>query len=43
MSAVYKRELRSYFTGIMGWLFLALITIVFGICVRARNMIGQYP
>ncbi len=43
MRAIYKRELRSYFTGIMGWLFIALMTIVFGICVRVKNMIGAYP
>ena len=43
MKAIYKRELRSYFTNIMGWLFIALITVVFGICVRAKNYVGQYP
>ncbi len=43
MRAIYKRELRSYFTGIMGWMFIALITVIFGICVRAKNFVGQYP
>lgn len=43
MSAIYRRELRSYFQGLMGWLFIALITAVFGISVLSRNFIGLYP
>ncbi len=43
MSAIYRRELRSYFNGIMGWLYIALLTIVFAICVRAKNLTGSYP
>ena len=43
MSAIYRRELRSYFNGFMGWLFIALITAVFGVSVLTRNFIGLYP
>lgn len=43
MSAIYRRELRSYFNGFMGWLFIALITAVFGVSVFSRNFIGLYP
>ena len=43
MKAIYKRELRGYFTGIMGWLFIALVTAVFGVHVYLRNLSGAYP
>lgn len=31
MIAIYKRELRSYFSGIMGWLFIAFLLFFSGI------------
>ncbi len=43
MIAVFKRELASYFTGIMGWLFLALITCVMGIMVSLQCLNYGYP
>lgn len=43
MIAIYKRELSSYFTGIMGWLFLALITCCMGIMVSMQCLNYGYP
>jgi ABC-2 type transport system permease protein len=43
MTAVYKRELRSYFTGIMGYLFIAFLVLVAGIYAMALNFQGGYP
>lgn len=31
MAAIYKRELKSYFHGLTGWLFIAIMLLVFGI------------
>ena len=31
MTAIYKRELRSYFNGVMGYIFIAFILAAFGI------------
>ncbi|PKM41141.1 MAG: ABC transporter [Firmicutes bacterium HGW-Firmicutes-9] len=31
MAGIYKKEMRSYFRGLMGWVFLALILLTFGI------------
>lgn len=31
MAAIYKRELKSYFTVLTGWLFIAILLLVFGI------------
>lgn len=43
MSAVYKRELRSYFTGLMGYLFVALMLLFVGIYVSLINLTNAYP
>lgn len=43
MLAVYKRELRAYFTGAMGWIFLAFLTVVLGILVRVNCFVGGFP
>ncbi len=43
MTAIYKRELRSYFTGIMGYLFIAFLVLVCGIYAMALNFRGGYP
>ena len=31
MAAIYKRELKNYFTVLTGWLFIAILLLVFGI------------
>ena len=43
MLAVYKRELRACFTGPMGWLFLAFLSVVLGIMVRVNCFVGGRP
>lgn len=35
MGAIYKRELKAYFTGMMGYVFIAFILLVFGIFTSA--------
>ncbi len=42
MAAIYKRELRSFFGGIMGWLFIALMLLVFGIYTVTLNLSELY-
>lgn len=42
MTAIYKKEMRSYFRGIMGWLFLALILLTFGIYTAVLNLSKGY-
>ncbi|MCL2517150.1 MAG: ABC transporter permease [Oscillospiraceae bacterium] len=43
MGAVYKRELKSYFTGMIGYIFIAFLLIVTGIFAAATNFRGRYP
>lgn len=43
MLAVYKRELRACFTGPMGWLYLAFLSVMLGILVRVNCFVGGYP
>lgn len=43
MLAVYKRELRTYFTGPMGWLYMAFLSVVLGIVARVNCFVGGYP
>lgn len=42
MTAVFKRELRSYFKGILGYLFAAFVLIFAGIYTMAYNLSGYY-
>ena len=42
MAAIYKRELYSYFGNIMGWVFMALIFLVFGIYTAVLNLTQGY-
>lgn len=39
MKAVYKRELKAYFTSIIGWIFLAAFFFVFDLYFVANNLI----
>ncbi len=44
MTAVYKKELRSYFCNPVGYVFIGLLLCVVGVCVRLFNLkSGGYP
>ncbi len=43
MFSVYKKELRSYFTNMTGYISIALILIMTGIFARLINFEGRYP
>jgi ABC-2 type transport system permease protein len=42
MTAIYKKELRSYFTSVLGWLFVAFVLLVTGIYFVIYNLAGGY-
>jgi len=42
MIAVFKREVKSYYRGIMGYLFAAFLLIFAGIYTMANNLSGYY-
>ena len=43
MISVYKRELRTYFTGAMGYIFIAFTLVVVGIYSAILNFGSGYP
>lgn len=43
MLAIFKRELRACFTGITGWLFMAVVLALFGLYFFVYNMLSGYP
>ena len=43
MTAVYKRELRSYFNSMIGYVFVAAVILVIGIFFTVYNLRGGYP
>ena len=43
MRAIYKREVSSYFNSMIGWLFIAVLTIFIGIYFMAYNLYAGYP
>lgn len=43
MTAIYKRELRSYFCSFTGWLFIAVNLFVMGLYFVVYNMLMGYP
>ena len=43
MTAVFKRELKSYFTGMMGYVFVAFVLLFIGIYTTAINLKYAYP
>lgn len=43
MKAIYKREVGSYFNSMIGWLFIAVLTVFIGIYFMAYNLFSGYP
>lgn len=43
MKAIYKRELRANFTGMMGYVFVAFMLLLIGIYTTILNLLGSYP
>lgn len=43
MTAIYKRELRAFFTSVMGWVFVAVNLFVIGIYFVVYNLMMGYP
>lgn len=43
MSAIYKRELRGYFTGMTGYIFIALMLAVTGVYTTFYNFMSMSP
>ncbi len=43
MKAIYKRELKSYFDSMIGYVFIAFVIAFVGIYFMAYNMFGGYP
>lgn len=42
MTAIYKKELRSYFSSVLGWLFIAFMILLTGIFFSVYNLVGGY-
>ncbi|MDD3429690.1 MAG: ABC transporter, partial [Oscillospiraceae bacterium] len=42
MKAIYKKELNSYFNGMIGYVFVACTVAFIGIYFMAYNMQGGY-
>ncbi|MCM1124290.1 MAG: Gldg family protein [Eubacterium sp.] len=43
MIAIYKRELKSFFHSMIGWLFVAATLFIMGIYFTVFNMLAGYP
>ena len=43
MTAVYKRELRSYLTSMIGYIFIFFILLLTGIYLSAYQLSAAYP
>ena len=43
MFAVLKREFRSYFQNVIGWLFVAALMALFGLYFYVYNLRQGYP
>ena len=42
MLAVYKKELKSYFTSVIGWVFIAFFLILVGFYFIVYNLMKCY-
>lgn len=43
MLAIYKRELKSYFDSVIGFIFIAIMLFITGLYCLAYNLEAQYP
>lgn len=43
MFAIFKREFKTYFQTVVGWLFIAVILALFGLYFVAYNLMQGYP
>jgi ABC-2 type transport system permease protein len=43
MTAIFKREVTSYFNSMIGWLFIAVLTVFIGIYFMAYNLYSGQP
>ena len=43
MTAIYKRELRSFFHSFTGWLYTAVMLFMMGLYFTLCNMLSGYP
>ena len=43
MSAIYKKEFKSYFNNMTGWVVIVFLLVIAGIFVKALNLDGKYP
>ena len=41
MKAVYKKDLKSAFTGMIGWVLCAFVVVVVEMCIRDREWPGR--
>jgi len=42
MEAIYKREFKSLFTGLTGWVYMAVLFVMCGIFTMANNLLSLY-
>ena len=43
MFAIFKREIRSYFQTVVGWLFIAAVLALYGLYFYAYNLRSGSP
>lgn len=43
MLAIFKREFKSYFQNVIGWLFVAALLVVYGLYFYVYNLKNGYP
>ncbi len=43
MKAIYERELKAYFQGVTGYLFIGFVLLFVGIYTMALNLVSAYP
>ena len=42
MLAIFKREFKSYFQNVIGWLFVAALLAVYGLCIQSEKRLSVY-